>query len=127
MIIQNGFLYTANGCYGLNILDLSQIVSIDEYLQVPAATFNMRNYPNSFNPKTTISFEIVKSGDVLVNIYNIKGQLVKSLINSSMCAGKHNVIWDGKDNNGVNCSSGVYYYRIESNGIIETRKMILMK
>ena len=127
MVIQNGYLYTGNGCYVLNILDLNQIVKIENLTLVPLSTLNLRNYPNPFNPETTISFEISKPGDVILDVFNLKGQLIKRLINNQMTAGKHNVIWDGKDNNGKICSSGVYYYRIESNGITETKKMVLMK
>ena len=127
MVIQNGYLYTGNGCYGLNILDLNQIVNIENLTLVPLSTLNLRNYPNPFNSKTTISFEISKPGYVILDVFNLKGQLIKRLNNNQMTTGKHNVIWDGKDNKSKICSSGVYYYRIESNGITETKKMILMK
>lgn len=88
---------------------------------MPLSTFNLRNYPNPFNPETTISFEISKPGEVILDVFNLKGQLIKRLINNQMTTGKHNITWDCKDNNGK------IYYRIESNGITETKKMVLMK
>jgi len=125
--IQDGYLYTANGYYGLNILDLNQIVGIDDYIQVPAITFNLKNYPNPFRPETTISFELSKAGNVVLDIYNIKGELVKRLINHQLSNGIHSVIWDGKDKYGHICSSGVYCCKISNNGIVETKKMLLLK
>jgi hypothetical protein len=127
LLIEDGYLYTLNTYYGLNILDLNQVLDVEDSIQIPATIYNLRNYPNPFNPETTISFEISKPGDVILDVFNLKGQLIKRLINNQMTTGKHNVIWDGKDNNGKICSSGVYYYRIESNGITETKKMVLMK
>ena len=127
MVIQNGYLYTANGYYGLNILDLNQVMEAEDSIQLPPITFNLKNYPNPFNPETTISFELSKPGNVVLNIYNLKGELVKMLINNQMSNGKHSIVWDGKDNNGKICSSGVYCYKIESNGRVETKKMLLMK
>ncbi len=127
MVIQNGYLYTANGLYGLNILDLNQVMEAEDSIQLPPITFNLKNYPNPFNPETTISFELSKPGNVDLNIYNLKGELVKRLINNKMSNGKHSMVWDGKDNNGKICSSGVYCYKIESNGRVETKKMLLMK
>ncbi len=125
--IQDGYLYTANEYYGLNILDLNQIVGIDDYIQVPATSFNLRNYPNPFNPETTISFELSKAGNVVLDIYNIKGELLKRLINHQMSNGMHSVVWNGKDNNGHICSSGIYCCKISNNGIVETKKMLLLK
>ena len=127
MVVQNGYLYTANGLYGLNILDLNQVMEAEDSIQLPPITFNLKNYPNPFNPETTISFELSKPGKVVLNIYNLKGELVKKLINKQMSNGKHSIVWDGKDNNGKICSSGVYCYKIESNGRVETKKMLLMK
>jgi hypothetical protein len=72
MVIQNGYLYTGNGCYGLNILDLNKIVNIEILTLVPLSTLNLRNYPNPFNPVTTISFEITKTGDVILDVFNSK-------------------------------------------------------
>jgi hypothetical protein len=127
MVIEDGYLYTANENYGLNILDLNQVMEAEDSIQLHSITFNLKNYPNPFNPETTISFELSKPGDVVLNIYNLKGELVKRLINNQMSNGKHSIVWDGKDNNGTICSSGVYFYKIESNGRVEVKKMLLLK
>jgi hypothetical protein len=88
------------------------------------------NYPNPFNPTTTISFNV--SGDstqspVTIDIYNIRGQHVRSLVNSVYAAGEHNVVWNGTDDSGREVGSGIYFYRMRTNDFSETRKMILMK
>lgn len=93
----------------------------------PALTNLEQNYPNPFNPETTISFSLQTAGDVTVDIYNLKGQKVKSLINEQKEAGKHSVVWNGTDENNKNVSSGVYFYRLKSGKSSVSRKMILMK
>ena len=75
MIIKDGYLYTCNLLYGLNILDLNQVMEAEDSIQLPSITFNLKNYPNPFNPETTISFELSKPGNVVLNIYNLKGEL----------------------------------------------------
>jgi len=127
MVIEDGYLYTCNEYYGLNILDLNQVMEAEDSIQLPSITFNLKNYPNPFNPETTISFELSKPGNVVLNIYNLKGELVKKLINNQLSNGKHSIVWDGKDNNGHICSSGVYYYKLESNGEVEIKRMLLLK
>lgn len=86
-----------------------------------------QNYPNPFNPETTISFSLPTAGNTNLAVYNVKGQLVKSLVNGNMTAGSHNLVWNGTDNSGNSVTSGVYFYRLSNNGKTETRKMMLMK
>ncbi len=85
------------------------------------------NYPNPFNPTTTISFSIKDSSPVSIEIFNLKGQKVKTLVDQPMTAGSHSVVWNGNDNNNQNVSSGVYYYRMTSGKYSATKKMVLMK
>ncbi|MDZ4181942.1 MAG: immune inhibitor A, partial [Candidatus Cloacimonadaceae bacterium] len=74
--------------------------SNDENVQTPEFVTSLRgNYPNPFNPTTTISFDLAKAGKVKVSIYNIKGQMVKTLANDDFAVGRHSLVWDGKDNN----------------------------
>lgn len=94
---------------------------------IPVATALDANYPNPFNPETTIRFATKEAGDVRINIYNLKGQLVRNLVNDSRKAGFHRALWNGKDDNGRNVSSGIYLYRMETTGFSATRKMMLMK
>jgi hypothetical protein len=85
------------------------------------------NYPNPFNPVTNISYSIIETGYVTLEVYNLKGQLVKTLINEIKETGEHITSWDGNDNSNKPVSSGVYLYKMKSTNYSFTRKMILMK
>jgi len=85
------------------------------------------NFPNPFNPETTIAFSLEKAGQVKLDVYNIKGQKVKSLTNQALDKGRHNVVWNGTDNLGRKVSSGVYLYRLQTETHQFNSKMILMK
>jgi tetratricopeptide (TPR) repeat protein len=86
-----------------------------------------QNYPNPFNPETTISFNIATKGNVSINIYNIKGQKIKTLLSEDFESGNHNVVWNGTDDNGKPVGSGIYLYRVKSNNETITNKMLLLK
>lgn len=89
---------------------------------------NLQNYPNPFNPTTNISFELEREGvDYKLDIYNSRGQLVRSLHNGYLAAGQHRLSWDGRDENGTGVSSGVYFFRLSNSTENQTRKMVLMK
>jgi len=85
------------------------------------------NFPNPFNPVTTISFALVQTEKVNIDIYNVKGEKVKTLVNDEMDYGTHAVTWNGKDNSGKNVSTGVYFYKMRAGRYTSTKKMILMK
>jgi len=85
------------------------------------------NYPNPFNPETTIRYSVKEAGPVAIEIYNLKGQLVKSLVSDDKAAGEHSVIWKGTDNNNRPVSSGVYFYKMSAGKYSSTKKMIMMK
>ncbi len=89
------------------------------------------NYPNPFNPTTTIKFSLKENSDVSIKIYNIKGVVVRTLVDNKMEATYHEVIWDGKNNTGKRVGSGLYFYKMISNGnnnrYSSTKKMILLK
>jgi len=91
------------------------------------AVLSARNYPNPFNPSTTISFNLPKTGKTSLQVYNIKGQLVNTLLNEEMVAGTHNVNWNGVDSHGNSVSSGIYFYKVDNAGDSIVNKMILMK
>ncbi len=87
-----------------------------------------RNYPNPFNPSTTISFSIPEQSKIQIMIYNIKGQKVKSVTNESFEKGNHSVVWNGVDDSGRNVSSGVYFYNLNVNGKSKAiKKCLLLK
>jgi len=86
------------------------------------------NYPNPFNPDTNIRFYLPESGKVKMDIYNLKGQLVKNLSHNNYEKGYNTITWNGKDNVDKRTSSGIYFYKFEVNGkVIATRKMLLLK
>lgn len=85
------------------------------------------NYPNPFNPETTISFNLKSSENATLSIYNQRGQLVKILVDKTLSPGEHNIVWRGKDMKGNSVASGVYLYKLEVGNYSKTRKMILMK
>ena len=96
-------------------------------LSVPAAFELSQNYPNPFNPVTKISFAVPVESDVELSIYNVLGQKVTTLAKETKEPGYYNVIWEGKDSEGKDVPSGVYFYKMTADGFSSTMKMILMK
>lgn len=96
-------------------------------LELMATVSNLTIFPNPFNPSTTISFNLSAKSDVSLNIYNVKGEKVKELVNEVLPAGKHAVVWNGKDDNEKQVSSGVYFYKMKSGNYRKTKKMLLLK
>ena len=95
--------------------------------ELPITNLVLGNYPNPFNPETAIRFMLPENGDVEINIYNIKGQEVRTLRAIGLTAGEHSLIWKGKDANGKSVSSGIYFYRYRNGDYTTTKKMVLMK
>lgn len=86
-----------------------------------------QNHPNPFNPSTTIEFGLPKASDVQLEIYNIAGQKVATLVNSRLEAGNHSVTWDSRSTSGEPLASGIYLYRLKADTFVETKKMMLLK
>ena len=86
-----------------------------------------QNYPNPFNPQTTIRFTLKDNAPVTLKIYNVAGQLVKTLVSGTRTAGEHTVRWDGRNDAGQAVSSGVYFYKLVTKNFSQTRKMVLLK
>ncbi len=87
----------------------------------------LANYPNPFNPTTTINYSIANESNVSIDIYNSKGQLIKTLVNEFLEAGVHSTVWNGTDNNGKIVSSGIYFTKLSIGNEIKTQKMIMQK
>ena len=85
------------------------------------------NYPNPFNSTTTIHYDLPKDTRIIVKIYNLFGQEVKTLVNRNQMAGYQSVIWDGKDNLDTIVSSGTYIYRLQADDKIKVKKMLYIK
>ena len=86
-----------------------------------------QNIPNPFNPETNIKFYLDESGYTSLEIYNIKGQLVKTLVSNDLPAGEHSFIWNGKDEKGSQVASGIYLYNLKTKDVIQKKKAILLK
>ncbi len=86
-----------------------------------------QNYPNPYKHNTTISYAIPKSGTVSLKIYNIKGQLVKTVVNEHKEKGYYTEIWDGRNDNGKKLANGIYFYKIKIEGKSKVKKMLLLR
>ena len=129
------------------------ITNVVDISDIPFKTGLRGNYPNPFNPSTTIEFDVNnnnsphiygggKGGEnpyrhssrmtqgethIRIDIYNIRGQMIRTLGNGLFSLGTHKIDWDGNDTNGNPVSSGIYFYQLKSENVIDTKKMILMK
>jgi hypothetical protein len=87
----------------------------------------LQNRPNPFNPSTTIYYGLLEDGDVTLNIYDLAGRRVKTLISGLVVAGDHEVQWHGRDHAGRRVATGVYFYRLQADSFLETKRMVLIK
>jgi len=87
----------------------------------------LKNYPNPFMNSTRITYSIPRKGKVELFVYNLKGQLVKKLVNSVQDSGSYTEIWNGRNRQNKQCYSGIYFYQIRYNGKSKTKKMILVR
>jgi hypothetical protein len=94
---------------------------------LPTAYSLSQNYPNPFNPTTTIEFSLPRSGFVTLDVFDVQGRRVATLVSEQLQAGLKRVDWDGRDRTGSNVASGVYFYRLRANDFSSTRKMLLLK
>lgn len=115
-----------------NVTSVKLAIGTEDYLAgkatpIPAQYVLSQNHPNPFNPTTTIRFGLPKAGKVRLEVLNILGQTVKSLVDQDLAAGYHSVIWHGDDGEGRGVASGIYFYRLRADGFTQSRKMILLK
>jgi len=117
--------------YWLMLDDVSVVASsptsIHDGVTPAICTALKGNYPNPFNPTTTIAFDMAKEGRVVIDVFNVKGQIVNTIANETFRAGSHKVIWNGDDARGRTVGSGVYLYRMTTEQGTQTKKMMLMK
>ncbi|MEW5922451.1 MAG: lectin like domain-containing protein [Candidatus Zixiibacteriota bacterium] len=130
--------YAANVFGGWNIDDI-ELIAVYDSAQSPVGVgdnnddrlpdrFRLgQNYPNPFNMATKIGFSLARAADVKLEIYNILGRKLATLLDQSLPAGNHTVQWDGLDMSGKPVASGIYFYRIQAGDFIDTRKMIMLK
>ncbi len=107
-------------------------LSVRSLAQLPTVYKLEQNYPNPFNPSTTINYQLPEAGSVRIVIYNMLGQIVRTLVNEEQSAGYYSQIWNGADDSNRKVASGVYIYRIEALGaqnkrFTEVKKMVMIK
>jgi len=121
---------------GKQILQAAQVkYSGTEVPDEPLPPVNVelrQNYPNPFNPSTTISYSLNKDANVILEIFNQKGQKIKKLVKERQNTGIHSEVWNGKDNRGKNVPSGLYFYKLtvdipDGGKYVSVKKMILLK
>ena len=95
--------------------------------EIPAFDVLEQNYPNPFNPSTTIKFDLSVASEVTLNIYNMKGQLVRRLLQEKLSAGSHTFTWDAKDDQSRQLPSGLYVSRLQAGDFVQHRKMVLIR
>ncbi|MCP4704460.1 MAG: DUF11 domain-containing protein, partial [candidate division Zixibacteria bacterium] len=119
----------------LNNIDVDTTVSVDSQTDITIINENelpvsyqlSQNYPNPFNPSTVINFSLPRSSDVEIDVLNILGQKINSIVNGKYPAGNYSVTWDGIDKDGNAVASGIYFYKIKAEGYSESKKMILLR
>ncbi len=100
---------------------------VNDVAEIPSNYRLLNNYPNPFNPSTVIAFEIPQSENVSLKVFNINGQLIRTLTNENYSAGKHEKTWNGKNEFGKEVSSGIYIYRLIAGKFNRSARMVLMK
>ncbi len=100
----------------------------DENTLLPETFALAQNFPNPFNPSTVIPFEMSEQASVEINVYDLNGKIIRTLIDEAVPAGKHTVHWNGRNQDGIFQPSGIYFYALKVDGnLIKTRKMTMLK
>ena len=117
------YIFAGSRFYGIWRRPLTEMVGVENIsTEVPAGFSIKQNYPNPFNPTTNIEFDVSKSSDLKITVFDIKGREIQTLVNERLNAGRYKVIFDGSSLN-----TGVYFYRLIANGYTETKRMFLIK
>ena len=101
--------------------------SDDTAVLMKKSAFDAVNYPNPFNPETTIFYNLTEPNHVTLSIYNVQGQLIRRLVDEFQTAGQHSAVWDGRDADGEMAATGIYLFRIDSGDQSITKRMLLTK
>jgi len=109
------------------ITDVDQVTPETSDRGMPSDPFLEQNYPNPFNPETTISYRIPDKARVVIKIFNLKGELVRTLVDEIKSTGFYSIGWDGKDDKDRLVPSGIYYYQLKSRDLLRTNKMLFLK
>ncbi len=110
------------------VMRATAATSVEKKTSLTAQDFSLsQNFPNPFNPTTTIAFSLNKKAPAKLVVYNTMGQVIRTLVDDDLNAGSHQVVWDGLDDMHNAASSGLYFYQLISNGQSQTRRLVLMK
>jgi len=111
-----------------NIIEWDFTVDIENNQPNQVVSYSLdQNYPNPFNPTTTIKYHLPKPAQIVLKIYNVKGQEVRSLVNNTQSVGEKSIVWDGLNNSGQEVSSGVYIYKLQTKDFTQSKKMLLLR
>jgi len=94
---------------------------------IPTRYSLSQNYPNPFNPLTRIEYGLPEQSHATIEVFNVLGQRVRTLVSAIQPAGRHRVVWDGKDDQGRDVGSGIYFYRLQAGEFSESKKMVILK
>jgi hypothetical protein len=123
LLVVNNFIYAGLSGNSVWKRSLTEIIGIQNISsEIPSSFSLSQNYPNPFNPTTNIEFAIAKSGFVSLKVYDILGKEASTLVNNSLAAGKYKV-----DFNASNLTSGIYFYKLSSEGFSDVKRMVLIK
>ena len=112
----------------IDVLFTSYLNSNTNSSEFSAKSFRLnQNYPNPFNPITTLSYELTKNTFVSIIVFDINGCIVKTLVNSQQNSGINTIQWDAKNDFGYSVSAGVYFYTVQTDEFVDTKKMIFVK
>jgi hypothetical protein len=107
--------------------DIVTSVAETEGSNLPKSFGLQQNYPNPFNPETTIKYQLPITAKVTLQIFNLQGRQVVTLINREQAAGVYSLKWDGKDKAGISVSSGIYFYRLQAKNFVQVKKLVLVR
>ncbi len=128
MVVFSGFGNAYfNDVWSLNNLSLTTAIETSSGNELPTTFRLLGNYPNPFNPETMIVFEAPKASRVALRIYNLRGQQIKNLFEGKIDGGRHQMVWDGRNDSGVKVTSGIYLYVLKTGTISVSRKMVMVE
>ncbi|MCH8957162.1 T9SS type A sorting domain-containing protein, partial [candidate division KSB1 bacterium] len=125
--IKDNYIYIVDG-WDITIFKEGSVTSVDDDLKAIPEQFSLaQNFPNPFNPSTTINYELKVPAIAHIRIYNTSGQLVITLVEEYKTPGKYSVVWNGRNDKGQKVSSGVYIYKSKFDDKLFSKKMVLLK
>ena len=107
--------------------DITPNTFVEKSLLTPSRKDLMNNYPNPFNPITSITYDVSEKSRVRITIFDLQGREVRTILNEQRSPGRYTQFWDGTDRKGHEVTGGVYFLRIQAGDLTETRKMTLVK